>query len=118
MNFTKRLPRWASKPRVLRHGPIDSAVPPHVAESLLATLREALSNVARHANATLVDVELAVKEDLLLRVCDNGIGLAEPVSTDGHGLSNMAARARQLGGTFDIERAPTKGTIVCWRVPI
>jgi signal transduction histidine kinase len=105
------------EPRVLLDGPIDSAVPPHVAESLLATLREALSNVARHANATLVDVELAVKEELLLRVCDNGLGLAEPVSTDGHGLSNMAARARQLGGTFDVERAPTTGTVVIWRVP-
>jgi signal transduction histidine kinase len=103
---------------VLLDGPIDSAVPAHIAESLLATLREALTNVAKHANATLVDVELAVKEDLLLRVCDNGIGLAEPVSTDGHGLSNMAARARQLGGTFEVDRAPTKGTMLSWRVPI
>jgi signal transduction histidine kinase len=107
------------EPRVMLDGPIDSAVPVEVADAVLATLREALSNVARHANATLVDVELSVNDVVLLRVCDNGIGVENPVpASGGHGLNNMAMRATRLNGEFDVSQGSTKGTVVTWRVPL
>ena len=106
------------EPRVILDGPIDSAVPVDISDAVIATLREALSNVARHAGATLVDVELAVDREVLLRVCDNGRGVADPAPTGGHGLANMAMRAHRLGGQFDVARGPSKGTVVTWRVPL
>ena len=97
------------EPRVILDGPIDSVVPVDIADAVIATLREALSNVARHAGATLVDVELAVGSEVLLRVCDNGRGVTEPAPTGGHGLANMAMRAHRLGGQFDVARGPVEG---------
>jgi signal transduction histidine kinase len=104
------------EPRLMLDGPIDNAVPPDIAEAVLATAREALSNIAKHAGATVVDVELSVADELLLRVCDNGSGLADSRSGGGHGLANMAARARSFDGDFEAVRGSTKGTIVTWRV--
>jgi signal transduction histidine kinase len=106
------------EPRVILDGPIDSAVPLSIADEILATLRESLSNVARHANATVVDVELEVGRNVLLRICDNGRGIAQPIPAQGHGLANMAVRAKRLGGQFDVKRGPSKGTVVTWQVPL
>src|SRR5271170_3626742 len=73
-------------------------VAPDVAEHALAALREALSNVARHANASEVDVSVDVDPDgiLAVQVTDNGIGL--PPEGRRSGLRNLAARAEKLGG--------------------
>ena len=79
---------------------------------MLATLREALSNVVRHASARRVDVVLAVEEDVVLTVRDDGVGidLAGAAAGGGHGLSNMAARADRLGGAMTLTRRATGGT--------
>jgi signal transduction histidine kinase len=106
------------EPHLILDGPIDSTVPIDVADAVLATLREALSNVAKHAAASVVDVEVAVGSDLLLQVCDNGTGIGERPPTGGHGLTNMVARARGLGGNADIRATPSGGTTVTWRVPL
>ena len=110
-------PALGFEPRLLFDGPIDSAVGADTAASVVATLREVLSNIARHANATVVDVELAVGDDLLLQVCDNGCGLPDPAPVGGHGLLNINSRAEALGGSAEFARAPSGGTIVRWRVP-
>ena len=118
---SQQRPVWQGgkfEPRLMLDGPIDSAVPTDVADAVLATLRESLSNVAKHAGATVVDVELSVGSEVLVRVCDNGSGLRSKRSGTGHGLANMEARARRLGGGFEIVPGPTKGSIVVWRVPL
>nr|WP_244876737.1 GAF domain-containing sensor histidine kinase [Actinoplanes consettensis] len=98
-------------------GPIDSAVPDDVVPELLAVLREALSNTARHAQASSVRVSArAADGEVLIRVEDNGIG-TDPAAARG-GLINMTERARDLGGSFAITPAPTGGTILTWRVPL
>lgn len=107
------------EPRLMLNGPIDASVPPVVGEELIATLREALSNVARHASASAVDVEVTVGAgELAARVCDDGVGFDRAAGTSGHGLASMAARSARLGGTCEVVDGPTSGTIVSWRVPL
>jgi signal transduction histidine kinase len=107
------------EPRVLLDGPIDSVLPDDVAMDLLATLRESLSNVARHARARSVEVVVAVEGDRLrLEVADDGVGMPDHPGGGGHGLVNMAERARRHGGELvHDERQPT-GTALRWSVPL
>jgi signal transduction histidine kinase len=91
------------------------------AEQALAALREALSNAARHANASQVDVTVDVGPDRILavQVTDNGRGL--PPGGRRSGLRNLAARAEKLGGELRLAPAdpgaPAPGTRLEWRVP-
>ena len=110
------------EPTVRFDGPIDSSVSDPVREHVVAALREALSNVARHAEATQVRISLSVESDeVVLIVTDNGRGL--PGESDRRsGLANLASRADSSGGRFVIEPAPdaagtTRGTRVVWRAP-
>ncbi len=65
-------------PRSRTIGPIDTAVPGHVRDHLLPVLREAISNVARHALAESAEVEVVVQRPRAgLRVADDGIGIAD-----------------------------------------
>jgi signal transduction histidine kinase len=105
-------------PRVFFDGPVDTAVSDEVTGDLVATLREALSNVARHARATRVDVELVADSDVRLRVTDDGIGPPPPEARAGHGLRNMQARAARHGGTFELRRAEPNGSVLEWTVPL
>jgi signal transduction histidine kinase len=85
-------------------------------EQALAVLREALSNVARHAAATKADVTVDVDDGYLtITVRDNGHGI-QP-GTRRSGLSNMTQRARALHGDLTISAAASGGTELIWRVP-
>jgi two-component sensor histidine kinase len=87
-----------------------------VVTDLLAVLAEALTNVARHARAASVDVDLAVTvDDVTLRVRDDGIGLAG-APTDG-GLADLRRRAAWHGGSLDVRPEPAGGTRLTWAVP-
>jgi two-component system sensor histidine kinase DevS len=77
-------------------------------------IREALSNIARHAGATAAGVTLSVGAEVVLRVSDNGRGLGEV--TRRSGLRNMRERAQLLGGTFEITSRPGAGTQLEWRI--
>jgi signal transduction histidine kinase len=104
------------RPRFSTDGPIDSAVRDQVRPHLLAVVREALSNTARHAKASSVTVVCQVGKDILLTVTDDGVGIADDVQVSG--LRNMRERAEALGGTFEVERVPEGGTRVVWTVPL
>ena len=104
-------------PSLRMDGLLDTLVPSGVADHLLAALREALSNAARHAAAQKVDVLVVVRdEELVLEVVDDGGGLG-PTSRRS-GLANLGARAEQLGGTLHLDSAPGAGTRLTWRVPL
>ncbi len=96
-------------------GPLDEQVPADVGEHLLGALREALSNAARHAAASRVDVAVEMGAELVLRVTDNGAGLGP--STRRSGLANLAERAGGLGGRLQVTAAEGGGTELVWRVP-
>jgi len=114
-------------PGVHFDGPVDSVVSMEIGEQLLAVLREALSNVARHAEAQKVAVYVSVSVPnpvqppptrLTLRVVDDGRGL--PESGRRSGLDNVARRAIALGGEFSAGRRPDGhgGTELVWSVPL
>ena len=91
-------------------------------EQALIVLREALSNMARHAGATRADVTVDVDPDgfLVVTVTDNGTGIPTG-SSRRSGLHNLAGRATELGGELRLSSAepgaPRPGTRLEWRVP-
>ncbi len=97
-------------------GPL-SVVDGTLADHAEAVVREALSNAARHAQATTVMVRIAVGDDLCIEVSDNGRGMPEEVT--GSGLTNLRWRAAQAGGEFTIESPAAKGgTLLRWSAPL
>lgn len=105
------------EPHILFDGALDTVAEDRAVE-VLAVLREALANVARHAGARRVDVEVAADADLVLRVLDDGNGLPGQRRPGGKGLANMEARAARLGGSVLVKPGPEGGTLVEWRVPL
>lgn len=104
-------------PRLEISGPVDSAVPEAVRPDLLAVLREALSNVVRHAGARHVSVDVRVDDgSVALTVVDDGAGVAPGAARSG--LVNMRERAVHHDGEFAVEPAEPRGTVVRWRVPL
>jgi PAS domain S-box-containing protein len=91
-----------------------------IKEAIYRIAQEALHNVVKHARATTITLNLAASEhDLALTIHDNGIGFDPTGSFPGHlGLSSMRERATRLGGAFDIQSAPTRGTTLTATVPV
>ena len=104
-------------PAVRLTGLVDTSVPPAVAEHLLAVLRELLSNAARHAGASRVEVELEVGDAVQLTIRDDGKGLPAGLGRRS-GLANLATRAAELGGTLRVDTPPGGGTELRWAVPL
>jgi signal transduction histidine kinase len=106
----------AFAPSVRFTGPVDTLVSDEVAEHLIAVLHEALSNVARHARAAKVDVEVSADgAHVALTVVDNGVGI--PANGRRSGLANLGERAQQLGGSFAARQGAEGGTALTWTVP-
>lgn len=104
-------------PSLRMQGLIDTDVPADIAEHVVAVLGEALSNAARHAHATAVEVSLAVGGGALsLSVTDNGVGL--PRHGRRSGLSNLAKRAESVGGELTLETPAQGGTRLLWQAPL
>ena len=101
-------------------GPIDTAITAPVLEHLLATLREGLTNVGKHArdpghgpggggrHVLLPDHHRQRRRDLRRRGAAGG----------GHGLPNLRRRAEKLHGTLTLDAAPGGGTVLTWKVPL
>jgi len=105
-------------PAVRFTGPVDFEAGDEAAEHALAVVREALANVARHAQATRAEVDAATLDGYLeLRVADDGKGMPE-TGTRRSGLANLADRAAALGGEFSVGGADGGGTVLRWRVPL
>jgi signal transduction histidine kinase len=103
-------------PAVRFSGVLD-VLPAALTDDLEAVLREALSNVARHAAARAVEVEVSSKDGrVTLAVRDDGTGPGE--NTRRSGLANLARRAEQHGGTCALEASAPWGTQLTWSVPL
>jgi signal transduction histidine kinase len=108
------------EPHLHLDGPLDSVVDAEVATQLLVVLREGLSNVVRHAQATRVDVSVQVADGhVQAAVVDDGIGPGPGSRAGGRGLINLSHRAEALGGQMGISSgAEGRGTALTWRVPV
>ena len=113
------------EPSIAFSGPVDD-IDRDIAEHLIPTLREALSNVAKHAGAQRCDVTVSVSDGHLeLTVIDDGVGPALTLlpdaaqgSASGQGLKNLNERAATLGGRCDFRPASIEGSLLEWTVPV
>ncbi|GAA1261788.1 GAF domain-containing protein [Streptomyces aureus] len=104
-------------PALRMEGLIDTDVPPGVADEIIAVIGEALTNVARHAQAAHAEVLIKAEDGAVtVEVSDDGIG----ISDDGRrsGLLNLAERAGRLEGELNVSCGPHGGTRLVWRVPV
>lgn len=103
-------------------GLIDTDVPAPIAENVIAVLREALANVARHAQARRVEVDITVGDRVAIEIVDDGLG--PPASLRRSGLANLARRAEQFSGALTVEPVHRggsglgTGTRISWQVPL
>jgi len=103
-------------PSLRMDGLLDTLATSELADNLLATLREALSNVARHAHATQVEVGVRVHGKVFtVEVVDDGVGMNRAAAKSG--LVNLASRAEQLGGSLSISSSRSGGTALVWQAP-
>jgi PAS domain S-box-containing protein len=94
----------------------DEEPPLQVQLEASAVLREALSNVARHAQASRVEVRVSMGDELGISVTDNGSGIGQPNHLSG--LANARARAQLLGGSLELSSPEGGGTSFRWVVPL
>ena len=104
-------------PQLSFSGPVDTVVTGALAEEVLAVLREALTNVGKHAEASQVVITVAVGEEVRLVVADDGKGMRAG-SSAGLGLRNMRQRAERLGGSVELGTSREGGTRLTWHVPV
>ena len=111
------------EPQLRMSGPLDSVVPDDATDDILAVVREALTNAAKHAQATQISVSLTADSKRFdLEVVDNGIGIAGVERRSG--LHNLTRRAETHGGTCTVGPAHAssdpdgKGTHLRWTIPL
>ncbi|MEU0754210.1 GAF domain-containing sensor histidine kinase [Streptomyces albogriseolus] len=104
-------------PSVRMEGLLDTHVPAETTDHVLAVLTESLANIARHARADRADVVLETDgKEVRLTVTDNGVGI--PAGGRRSGLTNMAERARKLGGDMELENPAGGGARLLWHAPL
>ena len=100
----------------LRFSGLLDTLPDTLAEDLEAVLREALSNIARHADARTAEGDLTATPDrITLQVSDDGVGLGP--TTRRSGLANLRRRAERHGGTLTLTTRQPRGTRLTWAIP-
>ncbi|MDX1659224.1 MAG: GAF domain-containing sensor histidine kinase [Nitriliruptorales bacterium] len=98
-------------------GPVDTLVTRSLADHVAPVVREGLTNVAKHADASRARVTLEIGDDrLCVLVEDDGRGGAQP--GEGYGLGNLRQRAEREGGELELGESEFGGTALRWEVPL
>ena len=104
-------------PDVELSGPLDQVVDAQVIDDVVAVAREALSNVARHAEASRAQLSVSlVRSVLTVEVVDDGRGIQTPHRSSG--LKYAHRRARRHGGSFEVVAPAGGGTRLVWTFPL
>jgi signal transduction histidine kinase len=105
------------RPDIQLVGPLDTVVDDAIVGDVEAVLRESLTNVAKHAQASKIRVRIqADGQHLAITVTDNGVGLGH--STRRSGLANLQRRAQRYRGDFSVDDAPEGGLRLQWSIPL
>jgi signal transduction histidine kinase len=97
----------------------EQEVPDSLKTPIFRISQEAMTNVSKHSQASLIKLSLQREDDkIVLTIQDNGQGFARDAVKKGLGLSTMKERAQLSGGYFDLESAAEQGTIVRISWPI
>jgi signal transduction histidine kinase len=110
-------PALGFPPHVSFAGAVDLVADAELADDICAVVREALTNVAKHAGATQTSVDLvATGAEMIVTVSDDGVGLSG--GNRSSGTANLRARAHQRGGSLDLSPGASGGTILTWRAQL
>ncbi|HEX6658174.1 MAG TPA: PAS domain S-box protein [Ilumatobacter sp.] len=107
-------------PALRIEGPVETLLSDEVRTEMVASMREALGNVARHARATHASVVIGIVDDqVVMTVTDNGVGPPddEAAKLGGHGLNNLMSRAAAFGGSCALTRrdqSEGSGAVLRW----
>ncbi|WP_031103738.1 GAF domain-containing sensor histidine kinase [Streptomyces sp. NRRL S-146] len=113
----EKAPVLGYAPSLRMEGLLDTQVPKEISDHVIAVLSEALTNVARHANAGRAEVVLETDgREVRLSITDDGVGI--PPGGRRSGLRNMAERAEQLDGTLEVTSPAGGGVSLEWCVPV
>ncbi|MCS5724150.1 histidine kinase [Herbiconiux sp. CPCC 203407] len=116
--FTEYATNVEVVPHVTFRGPLDVVLPPGLADDIVAVVREAVSNIQRHAEGAAEKISVDIGGTGVQVVIDDiGAGI-DPFAGPGGGMRNLSERARRRGGTFEVLRRSPQGTRVRWSVPL
>ncbi|MCS7479361.1 GAF domain-containing protein [Umezawaea endophytica] len=103
-------------PAVRMSGTVDNSVSDELAEHVEAVVREAVSNVVRHARASALTVTVEAGDELIISIVDDGVGVPQDIARSG--LLNLEHRAQRFGGSLSVTSGTGGGSRVTWRVPL
>lgn len=97
---------------ITSEGSLDTEIQSNVANQLFRVIQEAVNNVIKHANATIIQADITVTPtQLSMRITDNGIGFDTTIPTHGFGLRNIQKRIKSVNGTVTIQSKPKETTV-------
>lgn len=112
--FEKIIENFPYCPVKFRHQGDASLLTPRQAEILASTLKEALTNIARHSDATAVELDIEIRERMIrFFMKDNGSGCHQ--LREGMGISGMRERIQNVGGSFSV--TPQRGFMIVCTIP-
>ena len=110
-------PHLSSTPSLTFSGPVDLMIDGDFAADVVAVVREGLSNIARHANASECGIDVSIIESMVVvSIEDDGDGVTGTERSSG--TANLADRAASYGGDFALLARSPRGTRLLWRAPI
>jgi len=104
--------RFAVRAELVRHGDAEPEIGPRAQAELIRIVQEALTNVRKHADATVVRVHVETGDELKIAVADNGRGFRPDQVPAGFGLESMQQRAAVIGARLSVTSAPQDGSRV------
>lgn len=115
---TELTPGLQTAPRLAFRGPVDLTVRGELADDVIAAVRESLSNVVRHANATSVAVTVTARDGAVEVVVDDDGDGVDPGARLSGGTANLSERASRRRGVFVLEHRVDRGSRARWWVPL
>jgi signal transduction histidine kinase len=105
--------------QVTFEGPVDLGIPERLRATVVAVVRELVTNALRHAKPRRIHVAVSTSaRSITVTVADDGVGFDPSTTTLGHGLANLSARASELGGRFEVRPGAPSGATARFEVPV